>query len=351
MADITISAGGTGNIEIGFNNSDKISVTFLPTGDVTPCSISGTFSLASSFTFSGLLRDANTATLEAPIPAVAVKAMEGSAYLSEEIPAIVPKSLTARTDYFASAYSKIPAMRISATGIPDLSGYLSKSIPGLRISATAHSDAIATLSQKIPDVRISASALSGYAASLSQSIPAIDISASSYFSSGATLSRPIPAIRAHGSVIGTITFLSMNTKNFAVSTYSNYDFNNICIFNGTTIGSKSDGIYELSGSKDENDTIIWKVNTGLLDFKGSNLRYVIVNGKLPSDIIAIVALPDGTEYEYRIDAISEYEDELRIKVGKGLDDRYMSVELTNEDSNDVSIDSIALFGLKSSSKR
>lgn len=351
MADVTIIANGTGNINLDISKPGPLPITFSLTGNVQPCPISGTFSLPTQFTFTGDIKEVNHASLEAAIPAVEIYAAEGSGYLSESIPAITPYSMTARTDCFALLSSKLPVIRISAAASFNLQTYLYKSIPAIRIASSAHVDTHGSLTKPIPAIKITASAISGYSASLSKPIPAIELIANSYQSSGATLQKSIPAIKMSGRVVGTITFLSMNTHNSAVSTYNNYDFHNLCIFNGVTLGSKSDGIYDLSGEKDGTETIIWRVNTGLLDFKNANLRYLIVNGKLPSDLIAIVALPDGTEYEYRVETISDYEDELRIKVGKGLNDRYLSVELTNEDSAEVRLDSITLFGLKESVRR
>jgi hypothetical protein len=121
------------------------------------------------------------------------------------------------------------------------------------------------------------------------------------------------------------------------------------MFNGKPLGAKADGIYELEGADDDGEVIYWKVDLGKVDFKFSKIRHVFVSGKLTDDVILTVELSDGTNYEYRGEAISEYEGGLKIKTGKGFSgggyNRYLDLELKNENQCDVSIDSISVFAL------
>ena len=137
----------------------------------------------------------------------------------------------------------------------------------------------------------------------------------------------------------------MNTKNMGLTKYTNFDYNSLCMFNGVVIGATRTGIYELTGTEDNEDMIPWKIRTGKLDLVTHKLRHVWLSGTITGDIKMIIETPDGERYEYDIEPVSETEDEIRVKIGKGLGSRYVNIEFQNESVETITLDKIQVYGM------
>jgi hypothetical protein len=143
-----------------------------------------------------------------------------------------------------------------------------------------------------------------------------------------------------------IVALSLNTKNFGLTKYTNYDYNSLCMFGGKLIGAKRTGIYELEGVDDDGTAIPWKLRTGKIDLKTAKLRHIWLSGIVSGDIKLIVETADGERYEYDAEPVSETEDEIRVKIGKGLSSRYVIIELQNESDQTITLDKMQIYGMR-----
>jgi hypothetical protein len=182
-------------------------------------------------------------------------------------------------------------------------------------------------------------------ASLAKSIPTLGLDASAYWMKGATLEEAIPAIRLNAYVRAhEVIALALNTNNMALTKYTNFDYNSLCNFNGKLIGAKRGGIYELEGTTDHGTAIPWKLRLGKLDLGTRKLRHILVTGATSGDMTLVVELPDGTKYEYIGEPVSSDEDGIKIKVGKGIRSRYLTLELYNESDETITIDRVSVFG-------
>jgi len=289
-----------------------------------------------------------TADLAKSIGPVSVVA-EGGGYIDTEIYAI---TIAATTTYHPVARLDVdlPAITLSATALQEQIASLEKTIPGVTISASGVISEVASLSRSIPAIVLTASAIQSHIATLEKAIGAISLSASAYWMGTNSALLTIPAItlsaRAQG-VLAEIIALVLNTKNFGLSKYTDYGYNSLCIFNGNVIGGKSNGVYELSGTTDDDDaSISWKLKTGKLLLHKNKLREVWLYGKMSGDLKMTVETAEGKTYEYDVEPVSENEDSRKIKVGKGLKSKYVTVEFTNESGETVEIDKIQGFGMK-----
>ena len=288
------------------------------------------------------------------IPAVTLAA-EGSGYADVSIPAITI-SASCGSDYRAELSQSIPAITISADALQETLGNLVANIPAITIIATGIVGTGGSLSLSIPAITLTASAFSGFIGSLDTSIGAISLASSAHWTGSNSAMLTIPAITLEArarAVAAEIIAMVLNTKNFGLTKYTNYDYNSLCVFDGKVIGAKSDGIYELSGTDDDGTAISWKLRTPKINFGQGKLWNVWLSGKLSGDIKMIVETADGEQYEYDAEPVSEFEDGVRIKVGKGINhrdpkhrDKYITIEFQNESDEQITIDKIQGYGMK-----
>jgi hypothetical protein len=131
---------------------------------------------------------------------------------------------------------------------------------------------------------------------------------------------------------GTLT-LCMNVKNKALTVYGNYIFNSMCHFNGKNIGARSTGLYELSGDYDNGVQIEWNFRTGLLDLEIKQMKKLLqlwFGYKATGDLKLKTIYADGQEYEYDLQSYSDTEHGSRVKIGKGIRTRYLSLDVSGD---------------------
>ena len=289
-----------------------------------------------------------TADLEKSIGPVSVVA-EGGGYIDTEIYAITI-SATATYNPVARLDVDLPAITLSATALQEQIASLEKTIPGITISASGVISEVASLSRSIPAVVLTASAIQDHIGTLEKAIGAISLAASAYWMGTNSALLTIPAITLSAraqAVLAEIIALVLNTKNFGLSKYTDYNYNSLCMFNGKVIGGKTNGVYELSGTTDNDGAAIsWKLKTGELLLHKNKLREVWLSGKMSGDLKMTVETAEEESYEYDVDSVSTNEDSVRIKVGKGLESEYVTIEFTDTSGETVEIDKIQGFGMK-----
>jgi hypothetical protein len=105
-------------------------------------------------------------------------------------------------------------------------------------------------------------------------------------------------------------------------------------------------LYELAGSNDDGTLVAQKLRTGKLLLGNNKLRVVHVYGKLSGDFLLVIETAEGDRYEYDVEPVSEYEDVVRVKVGKGIRSKYVIMEIQNESDQTITIDKIEGLGMK-----
>lgn len=148
-----------------------------------------------------------------------------------------------------------------------------------------------------------------------------------------------------------IIALSMNAATKGLSTYSQYPFNSMVEFNGTYYGAADGGLYELDGTDDDGDDIIWRIRTGMSNLgtgrnKAMDAAYLgfTANGRVA--LKCIVVSPSTGEkivhwYELTETAAVTPRGR-RLLVGRGLRSVYWGFEMTNVTAGDIELDIVEL---------
>lgn len=111
----------------------------------------------------------------------------------------------------------------------------------------------------------------------------------------------------------------MNPENYAVSTYS-FRFTDSAILGDKYLFSSPNGLYELGGNTDEEETIQSRIKTAAINFGDENVSQVrqAILGTDGDRFILVVSNDDESTSHYELIAPSDGLSSKRIKIGKGL---------------------------------
>jgi hypothetical protein len=292
------------------------------------------------------------AYLESPLPKI-INVAEGGGEVIVEIPALCITT-SAQIDTIAHVTASLPSFKLTSLALVEGKATLSASIPALRLSSSAIPSGIAFFTSNLPMVRLTSSAINGLLTSVALSIPSLRLRSTSYSMAGATIDVGIPLIRINSRAVSSnIIALVMNTKNFALTEYSNYCYNGLGFFNGKMVGAKPSGIFELTGSDDNGENIEWNFKTGKLDMDTDlvkKARHAWLSYKPSGDLLLTV--DDGEhEYEYNVESVKVIDNAVRVKLGKGIRNRYLQFELSNVAGETIKLDRMRIFSEVTARKR
>ena len=137
----------------------------------------------------------------------------------------------------------------------------------------------------------------------------------------------------------------MNTRNKAITEYTNYAYNSFCCFNGEYLGASKNGIFGLDGPDDNGTDIDAHIKTATADVgRGSpkKLRDAWIVAR--KGLMTFTVIADETnEFTYNADVVDSNLHEERVKVGRGIKGRGFSFILANVDGSNFDIDSISVL--------
>jgi hypothetical protein len=148
------------------------------------------------------------------------------------------------------------------------------------------------------------------------------------------------------------TGVIVNTRTFANTEYTGYNFNSICRFMGDYYGAKIDGIYKLTGTDDDGTSISASVMTGLTDFGAKNrykgLPESFLGLRNDGSMVMKVTTKDRVsgdkkEHWYQITDTSAAIRNVRSKFGKGARAVYWQFELVNNAGADFDLDFVEVY--------
>ena len=137
----------------------------------------------------------------------------------------------------------------------------------------------------------------------------------------------------------------MNTRNRAVTEYSNYAFNTFCCFNGIYLGASKDGVFELAGDDDNGVDIDAHIKTATADVgkdQPKKLRDAWILARKGLMTFKVIA-DENNEFTYNADVENSNIHEERVKIGRGIKGRGFSFILANVAGSDFDIDSISVL--------
>ncbi len=144
-----------------------------------------------------------------------------------------------------------------------------------------------------------------------------------------------------------IKTLVTNTRNFAISEYTNFTFNSMCKFNGKFLYAKSNGIYEGGGDSDNGTNIDASYKTGAVDIyateiqrlrdayltfrSNGDIQLFSVGDEIYTRIYSIIGSPATTIHERR------------IKFERGIKDRHFNFGISNINGSTLEVDSAKIL--------
>lgn len=144
----------------------------------------------------------------------------------------------------------------------------------------------------------------------------------------------------------------LNLSNFALTEYD-FNFNSVICFNGRNFGANGTAMYELTGDSDAGVSIPWHFKTGKIDLEKNNvnrLRYVWLSYRPSGDLMLVV--DDGyREYEYPVIAYDTDDNTARVKIGKGIKEKYVQFKLQNTHRQNIFLDRMRVFTESVAKKR
>ena len=277
----------------------------------------------------------------------------GGGYLDFSVPKLL-FSMHGSTDFIGRLNINLPSLLVSLSALQEVKGNLAFSLPSLQFGATGIISEVSQLNIVLPKLSLNAHGVSGLTGQLNIVLPAMDFVGTAYWSGTNTLDIVLPALQFTAHVISDdFLILVLNTKNFALTEYDNYDYNSLFNYNGKLFGAKADGIYELTGDTDDGDIIDWEFKTGKLDLEDGLLRkarHVWLSYKPSGDLI--LSVDDGeNEYEYAVESCKQIDNAVRIKLGKGIRNRYIQLGLRNVANEKITLDRMRLFAEPIGKKR
>jgi hypothetical protein len=299
------------------------------------------------FVINGLLYANPHAYLDESLPLLSISGYSGGELLVS-LPGL-SLFAEAHQDPIAEVVANLPKLTLSASGYADEAAALNCLLPSILLSAEGSQSGISELSRDLPILYLEANAIQGDSFNLAVNIPLLELDATAYWLSPGSLDAILPKLVLSATARTVYSALSFNIKNQALTSYPTFDYNQMVSFNGKSVGISRTGIYELSGDKDDNANIPWKIRSGKLDLKKNHLRQVWITGKQDGDVTLAIEDAEGNRYEYQEVSLYENESELRIKVGRGIKTRYFILELSG--NNTAAIDQLRVFGSPTERKR
>jgi hypothetical protein len=203
----------------------------------------------------------------------------------------------------------------------DAVGVLAAPIPLWRPTVLA-ADAVAVLAALSPTLRFSITAPDGFTIGDTQLLHAIF---------KGTLSDTIQVSAAYVGPEGLYTSWCVNTRNSDVTEYQNWAFNCFAQMGDQYVGGNRNGLYQLSGSRDDGANILAHLKSGIIQFASSKLTgfkalYIgMLRTKSEDNFFFKLNTADGRSYTYAVKP--QPETTAKITVGKGIRARYFSFEL------------------------
>jgi hypothetical protein len=141
--------------------------------------------------------------------------------------------------------------------------------------------------------------------------------------------------------------LVANSRNFAISEYSNFAFNSMGRLNGKSLYANASGIYEGGGDDDDGTKIDASYKTGAIDIfttEKQQLRDAYLNFRSDGDIQLFSVGEEINVRSYTIaNSTSGTLHERRAKQERGIKDRHFSFGVSNINGSSLEIDTARIL--------
>ena len=297
-------------------------------------------------TANGLTGTIATALLELPAPS-AFAGAPGSGDVTLPLPELASEGLAGTVGTFSESLSQVT---LTAVGSFINAGTADLTLPLLQIEGMLAVGSIGTLDVELRAMLLAADGLTGQVGTALLELPIIETDGQGYCGD-ATVSIVIPlvSIEATGSQAIAASFKAwvLNTKNQALTEYTNYAFNSFAKFNGVHLAAGASGIFALTGDLDHQSALIAaRAKLGLLDFGIIEQKRVeeVFFAYRSEGVLKLTVRVDGDKsYTYTLQPTGKTGiKQARVKVGKGIKSKYIGLEVANVEGKDFDLDQISL---------
>ena len=160
---------------------------------------------------------------------------------------------------------------------------------------------------------------------------------------------PLPKMIGAGRLIPlTILYkgVAMNASHFAVTEYKDFPFNSFAYFNGVYLGANSQGIFALEGNNDNGGKIDSLVELPPVDFGAGfvkRARDAWLTYRADGQLVLILRLDEHETWESALQLPQGRSHEERVKIARGIKNRFIAFGIRNEMGCDFDIESIRIL--------
>jgi hypothetical protein len=160
---------------------------------------------------------------------------------------------------------------------------------------------------------------------------------------------PLPRMTGAGLAIPiTILYkgIAMNASHFAISEYKDFPFNSFAYFNGQYLGANSNGIFVLGGNKDNAKEISASIELPPVDFGESFIkraREAWLTYRADGQLTLVIRLDEHETWESALELVNIKSHEERVKIARGIKNRFLAFGLRNEAGCDFDIESMRVL--------
>lgn len=268
------------------------------------------------------------------LPALTIDAvLEPGNYLDTDV-TLPPLTVSSQLDsaVLITTTGELPALISSAR--MEISGEIlsAATLPALQIESTASSGNVANVSILLPVLSSTGILAENGVATLTQTLPSL-------FSNA----------QLHNGATAAFNPYVMNTENYTVAQYDNYNFHSVFERAGKYYGVNTVGIYELAGANDNGTAIAASFKLGFSDMKKAGMKripYVYLGYTSDGDVSIDVSI-DGEPAvrQYTVGQISHTSGikRGRAKIARGLKSRYWQFGVSNVAGADFEIEELGFF--------
>lgn len=340
----TISAAGT---QEPYALIDLLAPTLEAAGLTGEVGTADTSLIVKSISATGLTGTLGTADADLPLKTIDARGLDS---LEDTLPV---KTIEAEglTGVVADADITLPAKTLSAEGVAGIIADVDSALPAKTLSAEGSAEIVHSATVTLPMLRVSATGFVGTVGTAIATLPAKTISAAGYVEITATGAATLPLLQiaasGYGALPTTYRTWALNTKNRALTEYTNLAFNSFALFKGAVLAASDSGIFVMGTQATDAGTVIAAtVRDGAMDYGSSFLKRIpriYVAGEQDGDVVFRTICTESGTRSYLLPFNGAGLRSRRVPVGKGPKSRYWSWEIANQAGAGFSYSSVAVY--------
>lgn len=244
----------------------------------------------------------------------------------------------------------LPAFLVEATSLGALYMSADLVLPRLNLIATNLTGTISSVDAQTRTLGVSSYVNVGEVATVAMTLPVFTMTSgiSGAYLCDADIILPMLSLTSilESGLAGNYEVLAFNLRNKSISNYNNYDLDSLTKFGNLFFGSDSNGIWLLSGDKDDTANIVSEIATGKANFGTSVFKrimdaYVALTGA--GSFYLSITTDDGVTKEYPLTVSSALPVTAKTHTARGEKGVYYKAGFKNKAGENFKLDYIELI--------